>query len=170
MFEGHFVMVLPWFRLFAIQGENVHSVQKQIENISEHKSKEWLPDSTLCTHYWVPKALVLFVLALFLQLHLVGLGGKNTTTTHKTRAENGGRGNGYPTRMLHPSRAWCSKNSIVGKAVWGGLPRFPGGLCWVCVRKCLTVCGKGNPVLISIPSKLPTQWVMKNGICTKWRE
>ena len=66
MFEGHFVMVLPWFRLFAIQGEKVHSVQKQIENISEHKSKEWLPHSTLCTHYGVPKALVLFVLALFL--------------------------------------------------------------------------------------------------------
>lgn len=40
MFEGHFVMVLPWFRLFAIQGENVHSVRKQTENISEHKSKE----------------------------------------------------------------------------------------------------------------------------------
>lgn len=55
---------------------------------------------------------------------------------------------------------------LPGETSWG--PHR--GLCWVCVRKCLTSCRRGIPALISISSKLPTQWVMKNGICTKWKE
>lgn len=137
MFEGHFVMVLPWFRLFSIQGENVHSVQKQIENISEHKSKEWLPHSMLWPITGSPRLSFCLSWHFFfscLRLDWV----RKKTTNHPQNPQQ--RMRALETDNLKRCEILQERgapNFIVGEAAWGdlqgshrGLSEYVSGSAW----------------------------------------
>lgn len=105
MFEGHFVMILPWFRLFAIQGENVKANRKHIWA----QIKRMI--TTLCALYPLlgPQGSRSVCLGTFSLAAFGWTGWEKQLPPTKPSAENEGSGNGWPEKMWHPPRAWCSR-------------------------------------------------------------
>lgn len=106
----------------------------------------------LCTHYWVPKALVLFVLALFLQRGRGRTRWEKQQQPAKPSAEKEGSLNGWAERR-HIFQGLGAASFLVGKRLGEVSLGSRGGLCCVFVRACLAVCRRGISALSQSPER-----------------